>query len=85
MGENIRTFEINIEYYFLKDLERIVFIALDAVETMRFFYDNFQILFQTAGIDLLLSNIVPRVYLYVSYIEKVLRWLKKSSSQKSWV
>ena len=41
----------------------IVFIALGAVETMRFFDDNFQILFQTANIGLLLANIVPKVCL----------------------
>ena len=38
------------EYRFFKDLERIVFIALVAVEMMRFLCDNFQILFQTADI-----------------------------------
>lgn len=40
-------------------------MALGAMEIMRFFYVNFQILFQTADISLLLSNIVPRVYLLV--------------------
>ena len=40
-------------------------MALGAMEIMRFFYVNFQILFQTADISLLLSNIVPRVCLLV--------------------
>ena len=40
-------------------------MALGAMEIMRFFYDNFQILFQTADISLLLSNIVLRVCLLV--------------------
>lgn len=40
-------------------------MALGAMEIMRFFYVNFQILFQTADISLLLSNIVPRVSLLV--------------------
>ena len=40
-------------------------MALSVMETMRFFYDNFQILFQTANISLLLSNIVPKVCLLV--------------------
>ena len=40
-------------------------MALGAMEIMRFFYVNFQILFQTADISLLLSNIVPRVRLLV--------------------
>ena len=34
---HLRTSEIKTEYCFFKDLERIVFIALGAVETMRFF------------------------------------------------
>ena len=38
-------------------------MALNAVEAMRFLY--FQILFQTADIVLLLSNIVPKVCLLV--------------------
>ena len=33
------------------DSERIVFMALGAMEIMRFFYVNFQILFQTADIS----------------------------------
>ena len=40
-------------------------MALGAMEIMRFFYVNFQILFQTADISLLLSNIVLRVCLLV--------------------
>ena len=40
-------------------------MALGAMEIMRFFYVNFQILFQTVDIDLLLSNILPRVYRFV--------------------
>ena len=40
-------------------------MALGAMEIMCFFYVNFQILFQTADISLLLSNIVPRVCLLV--------------------
>ena len=40
-------------------------MALIAVKTMRFLCDNFQILFQTADISLLLSNIVPKVCLLV--------------------
>ena len=40
-------------------------MARGAMEIMRFFYVNFQILFQTADISLLLSNIVPRVCLLV--------------------
>lgn len=32
----IRTSEITTEYFFFKNLERIVFMALVAVETMRF-------------------------------------------------
>ena len=35
-------------------------MALVAVKTMRFFYDNFQNLFQTADIGLLLANIGKR-------------------------
>ena len=33
---HIRTSKIKIKYYFFKDLERIVFIELSAVDTMRF-------------------------------------------------
>ncbi len=40
-------------------------MALGAMEIMRFFYVNFRILFQTADISLLLSNIVLRVCLLV--------------------
>ena len=40
-------------------------MALVAVKTMRFFYDNFQNLFQTADIGLLLANIVPEVCLFI--------------------
>ena len=40
-------------------------MALVAVEMMRFLRDNFQILFQTADISLLLSNIMPKVCLLV--------------------
>ena len=40
-------------------------MALGAMEIMRFFYVNFQILFQTADISLLLSNIAPEVCLFV--------------------
>ena len=40
-------------------------MALGAMEIMRFFYVNFQILFQTADISLLLSNIMPKVCLLV--------------------
>ena len=40
-------------------------MALGAMEIMRFFYVNFQILFQTVDISLLLSNIVLRVCLLV--------------------
>ena len=39
-------------------------MALGAMEIMRFFYVNFQILFQTADIGLLLANIVPEVCLF---------------------
>ena len=53
------------EYSFFIKAERIVFMALGAVETMRFFFDNYQILFQTADIGLLLANIVPEVCLFV--------------------
>ena len=59
------TSEIKTEYCFFKNAERIVFIALVAVEMMRFLRDNFQILFQTADISLLLSNIAPEVCLFV--------------------
>ena len=37
---------------------------------MRFFYDKFQILFQTADIGLLLSNIVPEVCRFVMFNRK---------------
>ena len=40
-------------------------MALGAMEIMRFFYVNFQILFQTADIGLLLVNIVPEVCLFI--------------------
>ena len=40
-------------------------MALGAMEIMRFFYVNFQILFQTVDIGLLLANIVPEVCLLV--------------------
>ena len=40
-------------------------MALGAMEIMRFFYVNFQILFQTADIGLLIANIVPEVCLLV--------------------
>ena len=40
-------------------------MALGAMEAMRFFYDKFQVLFQTADIGLLLANIVPEVCLFV--------------------
>ena len=40
-------------------------MALVAVKTMRFFYDNFQNLFQNADIGLLLANIVPEVCLFI--------------------
>ena len=45
-------------------------MALGAMEIMRFFYVNFQILFQTADISLLLSNIVPEVCLFVILYRK---------------
>ena len=62
---HIRISEIETEYCFNKDLERIVFMALGAMDIMRFFYVNFQILFQTADIGLLLANIVPEVCLFI--------------------
>ena len=40
-------------------------MALGAMEAMRFFYDKFQVLFQTADIGLLLASIMPRVCLFV--------------------
>lgn len=61
----LSTFEIKTEYCFIKDAKRIVFMALGAVKMMRFFYDNFQILFHTADIGLLLSNIMSNVCLFV--------------------
>ena len=60
---HLRTFKIKTEYYFFKDLKRIVFMALGAVEMMRFLY--FQILFQIADMGLLLLNIMPKVCLFV--------------------
>ena len=63
-----------IEYCFFKDLKRIVLMALVAVKTMRFFYDNFQNLFQTADIGLLLANIVPEDCLFVIIMRKSTSW-----------
>ena len=57
-----------------EDAERIAFIALCAVATMRFFYDNFQNLFQTADIGLLLANIVPEDCLFVIIMRKSTSW-----------
>ena len=63
-----------MEYCFFKDLKRIVLMALVAVKTMRFFYDNFQNLFQTADIGLLLANIVPEDCLFVIIMRKSTSW-----------
>lgn len=49
-------------------------MALVAVKTMRFFYDNFQNLFQTADIGLLLANIVPEDCLFVIIMRKSTSW-----------
>ena len=55
-----------IEYCFFKDLERIVFMSLVAVKTMRFLLpsENLQILFWIAHMCLLSLNIVSKVSLF---------------------
>lgn len=48
---HLKTSETKTDYYFFKDLERIIFMALGAVEMMRFLYDICRKLITKGGIS----------------------------------